>query len=156
MKTINTLIFFLLAFLVSLNSLLLAQEERTEEVTLETAAQQSEKTRGGDENIIEDSFVNDEENLSEAPVERGGEKARGTGFSTKIKVENWTAYTINIYANGAYKTTVAPWSDSYFWQYGSSIKLYGKAPLKNGNYKYWGPQQRNISSYKNFRWKLTY
>ncbi len=157
MKAASIILFSFLVIFLSVNSTVLAQEkERTEEETVETKAKVSEKSRGADENIIQENFVNDEENLPDAPAEKGGEKSRGANFYTKVIVNNWTGYYINIYADGYLKGSVAPWSDGHFWEYGSKVKLYGKAPLKGGKYKFWGPQVHNISNSSTFNWKLTY
>lgn len=149
-------LFFALAFITLVLSSNSYAQVRGNDMSDSTTAVTAEKSRGEDPNVESDKFVNDPDNLPPAPAEKGGEKSRGAGFYTKVIVDNWTGYSVNIYADGKVQGSVAPWSQGYFYEYGSSVKLYGKAYLTDGRYIYWGPSTQNISNAKTYTWKLTY
>jgi hypothetical protein len=85
---------------------------------------------------------------SPAPAAKGGPKSRATACS--FHVDNRTPYYIDIYTNGNYRGTVAPWDDLYgYVEYGAA--LYGRAEFEDGTFLYW----RRSSASCPMTWILT-
>ena len=69
-----------------------------------------------------------------APAAKGGPKSRAT--ACRFHLDNRTPYSIDIYTDGSYRGTAAPWDDLYGWvEYGAD--LYAKAPFIDGTFLYW-------------------
>jgi len=87
----------------------------------------AEKTRGAgpDPNIKVDGPQNSSPvPNTQAPPEKGGEKSRG-GCCWQ-PVDNYTGYWVNIYIDGRFSGTVAPWGYGNAYNCGST--LYATAP----------------------------
>ena len=69
-----------------------------------------------------------------APPAKGGPKSRAS--MCRFHVDNSTPYTIDVYTDGDYRGTAAPWDDLYGWvEYGAT--LYARADFDDGTYLYW-------------------
>lgn len=69
-----------------------------------------------------------------APQAKGGPKSRAAGC--RIHVDNRTALVIDIFVDGEYRGTAAPWDDLYGWVE-SGARLYARADFDDGTYLYW-------------------
>jgi hypothetical protein len=69
-----------------------------------------------------------------------------------VVIDNWTDHNIDIYINGNYRGSIAPWDKRVTWAIPGNNKLYAKAVFRDGSYKYWGP--RNTTTGYNYTWKL--
>ena len=106
-----------------------------------------------DPNIKSNSAVNSEDQKIPAPESKGGPKAKGGGCF--IRVDNRTSLFINIYMNGGFEGTVAPWGDGVFTITSGYAELYGRANFDNGTYDYFGPREYRCTS-GTFTWTLGY
>ena len=113
---------------------------------LYTAKSMDSKAGTKDANIKSDKKVNtaDAKATNLAPAEKGG-KTRGSGGYTVI--DNWTPWSIDIYADGTFKGTVAAWGSGWIYA-GDCPSLYGRADFDDGSYKYWGPQVTCADTWK--------
>lgn len=132
-----------------------AQDYKGGNQTVETKASKS-RGAGEDENIKTDVRVNTKDAADKmlAPFAKGGDKTRAA--NTKVIVENWTPYYVDIYNDGYYQGTIGPWDDSYFWDYGDTIELYGVAKFDDGSQLTWGPHYVDNNLYYSYTWKLSY
>lgn len=148
---IKTLLFLLLTVLTvsSLTSISFAQEDGDKELTIK---EQSSKSRGGeaDENVKQGKPTND----PSMTTERADEKTRAS--NTKIVVQNYTGWYVDVYNDGYYEGTIGPYQDGYFYDFGDVINLYAKAVFDDGTYIYWGPKYVDNDDYYTYTWQLTY
>lgn len=87
----------------------------------------------------------------EAPASKGGAKTRGEAAA--VVIDNRTQLYIDIYLDGNYKGTIAPYGDAYTYVLAGSTKFYARA-LVGGNYVTWGPAFDTVSG--TYTWTLTY
>lgn len=92
-------------------------------------------------------------NIKDKPVME--EKSRGDLYGpnySDVVIDNWTGYYLDIYVNGNYRGTVAPWEKKITWAIPGTNKLYAKAVFDDGSYLYWGPKT-TYTGYQ-YSWKL--
>ena len=83
-------------------------------------------------------------------------KTRGDVYGANysdIIVDNYTGYSIDIYVNGSFRGTIAPYDKKVTWAVPGNTRLYGKATFNDGSYLYWGPNT-TYTGYE-YTWKLT-
>ena len=66
-----------------------------------------------------------------------------------VTIDNWTGYYLDIYIDGSYRGTVAPYDKRVTWAIPGSTKLYAEA---QGTTYYWGPYTFDCSW--EYSWKL--
>jgi len=118
---------------------------------VETKSQKS-RGEGKDEHIKNNSAANDPKSLMEAPPEKGGKKSRGA-YATVV-FDNYTAYKIQIYANGEYLGMVSGYGKGTSYSTPGSAELYGRAEFTDGSTLTWGPQSVSLDAGDTFTWKL--
>lgn len=101
-----------------------------EKKIIETKAKKVETTRG-EHPYIKVAKATDDKNLTAEPKE---EKTRAT--YCKIWLNNFTAYTIDIYVDGEYAGTLPPWIKKYTWAVAGKTQVYSESV---GGTVYWGP-----------------
>ena len=69
-----------------------------------------------------------------------------------VVIDNWTEYYIDVYINGKYRGTVAPWDKRVTWAIPGENTIYAKAVFKDGSYFYWGP--RTTTTGYTYTWEL--
>jgi hypothetical protein len=119
--------------------------------TTETKSQKS-RGEGKDEHIKNNSVANDPKSLMEAPAEKGGKKSRGA-YATVV-FDNYTAYKIQIFANGEYLGMVSAYGKGSSYATPGSAELYGRADFTDGSVLTWGPQAVSLDAGDTFTWKL--
>ena len=67
-----------------------------------------------------------------------------------ITIDNWTGYSIDVYIDGSYKGTIAPYDKRVTWAIPGTVKLYGEA---SGTTLYWGTT--TVDCDYSYTWKLT-
>lgn len=119
-----------------------------------TAETKSQKSRGEgkDEHIKNNSAANDPKSTMEAPPAKGGKKTRGGTAS--VVFDNYTAYKIQIYANGDYLGVISPYGNGTSYATPGSAELYGRADFTDGTVLTWGPQTVSLEAGETFTWKL--
>lgn len=80
---------------------------------------------------------NDKANPTPKPASTRGD-VYGANYSDII-VSNLTGYTIDVYVDGNYRGTIAPYDRRVTWAVPGNTVLYAKAPFSDGSYYYWGP-----------------
>jgi len=90
-------------------------------------------------------------NIKDKPVEKSRGDVYGSNLSD-IVVDNYTGYYIDIYVDGSYRGTLAPWDKKVTWAIPGSTTLYAKAVFDDGSYKYWGPTTAQ-TGYE-YKWNL--
>jgi hypothetical protein len=75
----------------------------------------------------------------------------GSNYSD-IVVDNYTGYSVDIYVDGDYRGTIAPYDKKVTWAVPGNTRLYGKAVFDDGSYLYWGPTV-TYTGYE-YTWKL--
>ena len=84
-------------------------------------------------------------------------KTRGDVYGSSysdIIVNNYTGYSIDIYVDGSFRGTIAPYDKKVTWAVPGNTRLYAKAVFNDGSYTYWGPTV-TYTGYE-YTWKLTY
>jgi hypothetical protein len=69
-------------------------------------------------------------------------KSRGDVYGANysdIVIDNFTGYTIDIYVDGSFRGTIAPYDKKVTWAVPGNTRLYAKAVFNDGSYIYWGP-----------------
>jgi hypothetical protein len=94
--------------------------------------------------------ANDKSKPAAAPKKAMGE-VYGSDYSDVV-IDNWTGYYIDIYVNGNFRGTIAPYDEKVTWAIPGSNTLYGKATFRDGTYYYWGPKS-TVTGYS-YTWKL--
>jgi hypothetical protein len=80
-----------------------------------------------------------------APPQKGGQKTRGA--LCLLTVDNWTPWLIDVYIDGVFEGTVAPWGDGSIFTPDNPV-LYARSGAS-----FWGPTRaRCVNS--TYRWKL--
>lgn len=141
MKKLTTffMIFISANIMISVN----AQDVNKETNVQTSIAKKIEKTRGISPYIKSPKPTNDE-HLTPKPNEK--DKSRGNWC--KIIIDNWTGYTIDVYADDDYAGTVAAWSDFYTWAIEGKTLLYAESV---GGTVYFGPVYVDCNY---FTWRL--
>jgi hypothetical protein len=67
-----------------------------------------------------------------------------------VTIDNWTGYSIDVYIDGSYKGTIAPYDKRVTWAIPGTVKLYGEAA---GTSIYWGTS--TVDCDYSYTWKLT-
>lgn len=83
------------------------------------------------------------------------DKSRGDVYGSDysdVVIDNWTGYYLDIYVNGNYRGTVAPWEKKVTWAIPGTNSLTAKAVFDDGSYMYWGPRT-TYTGYQ-YTWKL--
>ena len=128
---------------------LIAQGAKGKSVETKSAKSRGE---GKDEHIKNNSAVNDPKSTMEAPPAKGGKKTRGA-YATVV-FDNYTAYRIQLYANGDYIGMVAPYGNGTSYATPGSAELYGRADFTDGSTLTWGPYNVTLDAGDTFTWKL--
>jgi len=154
MKNLLSLIIVVVVASFLITTVTNAQTYKGGNQSVETKASKS-RGAGEDENIKSDVKINSKEAANKLPVPfaKGGEKSRASNL--KVVVENWTPYYVDIYNDGYYQGTIGPYDDSYFYDYGDAIELYGVAKFDDGSTLTWGPNYVANDEYYTYTWKLT-
>ncbi len=82
-------------------------------------------------------------------------KSRGDVYGadySDVIIDNWSGYYVDIYVNGNYRGTCAPYDKRVTWAIPGQNTLYAKAVFDDGSYVYWGPQT-TVTGYE-YTWKL--
>ena len=108
-----------------------AQKKDKKEIVVQK--QQLEKSRGDNPNIKEGKPEVDEP--VPAPPSKGGEKSRGT--VCMIDFDNWTGYYVDVYVDGYFKGTLAPWGDGSVTVYSGYTTIYCETA---GKTYYWNAE----------------
>lgn len=90
-------------------------------------------------------------------TEKSESKTRGDVYGpnySDIIIDNYTNFTIDIYVDGNYRGTIAPWDKRTTWAVPGNTKLYAKALFNDGSYYYWGPDVV-VTGYE-YTWELHY
>jgi len=95
---------------------------------------QTGQAGGTDTNIKTARGANAKNAAVPAPEAKGGPKSRAT--VCRIHVDNRTPFVIDIYADGEFRGTAAPWDDLYGWVE-TGARLYARADFDDGTYLYW-------------------
>jgi len=114
--------------------------------TVETVS----KEKKGGEKII-DITVPKGTNVQGKPSSE--DKSKGDVYGSSycdVTIDNWTGYSIDIYIDGAFKGTLAPYDKRVTWAIPGTVKLYGEAA---GTTYYWGT--RSVDCDYSYTWKLT-
>ena len=83
-------------------------------------------------------------------------KTRGDVYGSDysdIIVDNYTGYSIDIYVDGSFRGTIAPYDKKVTWAVPGNTRLYAKATFDDGSYLYWGPNT-TYTGYE-YTWSLT-
>src|SRR5258708_5974349 len=83
-------------------------------------------------------------------------KTRGDVYGSNysdIIIDNYTGYSIDVYVDGSFRGTIAPYDKKVTWAVPGNNRLYGKAVFDDGSYLYWGPDTP-YTGYE-YTWKLT-
>ena len=83
-------------------------------------------------------------------------KTRGDVYGSNysdILVDNYTGYSIDIYVDGSFRGTIAPYDKKVTWAVPGNTRLYAKATFDDGSYLYWGPST-TYTGYE-YTWTLT-
>jgi hypothetical protein len=114
---------------------------------------QKSRGEGKDENIKSKSEANDPKTLPEAPPAKGGNKTRGTTLAI-VTFDNYTAYKIQLFANGEYIGLVPAWGKVYSYATEGNVILYGRADFTSGDVLTWGPTTITLSAGDSYTWNL--
>ena len=83
-------------------------------------------------------------------------KTRGDVYGASysdIVIDNYTGYSVDIYVDGSFRGTIAPYDKKVTWAVPGNTRLYGKATFDDGSYLYWGPYT-TYTGYE-YTWQLT-
>jgi hypothetical protein len=83
-------------------------------------------------------------------------KTRGDVYGANysdILIDNYTGYSIDIYVDGSFRGTIAPYDKKVTWAVPGNTRLYGKANFDDGSYLHWGPTV-TYTGYE-YTWSLT-
>lgn len=83
------------------------------------------------------------------------DKSRGEVYGpdySDIIVDNFTRYYIDVYVDGSFRMTLAPYAKRTTWAVPGKTKLYAKATFTDGSYSYWGPTT-TTTGYE-YKWNL--
>jgi hypothetical protein len=114
-------------------------------------------TAGADANIKSENRTNAPDAASKypAPADKGGTKTRGGGwYECGVHVDNHSPYYVQIFVDGDYSGTVAPWGDYYAHTGSGATSLYGRALFDDGSVYTWGPQAVRCPANGWFLWQL--
>ena len=118
-------------------------------------ANKMEAGRGGeaDPNIKDESTVNSQNQDFPAPKEKSGGTTRGAQGVCTVILDNQTKWRIQIYVDGTYRGTMAPFGDSTSYTGAGLTRVYARAVFDDGSSLSWGPQDYTCYSgqYINFR-----
>ena len=81
------------------------------------------------------------------------DKSRGDVYGSSycdVTIDNWTGYSIDIYIDGSYRGTIAPYDKRVTWAIPGTTKLYAES---TGTTYYWGPYTFGCDY--SYTWKLT-
>ncbi len=113
-----------------------------------TVTTKAAKSRGEldapDENIKHGRALNDPYNVIPAPAAKGGEQTRES--ACRIHVDNRTPWSIDIYTDGGFRGTIAPWDDMYGNVGCGNTTFYGRAVFKGDVVQTWGPTVSYVDS----------
>jgi hypothetical protein len=118
---------------------------------LETAPQSATEA-DIEENVLDASALNDADDATIAPQDKGGPATRQAP-GCKIVVDNWTPWKIQIFVNGVHRGMVSSWGDASGRFQGRQHVLYGLARFTDGSTKSWGPSSVTCAS--KYTWMLT-
>lgn len=104
--------------------------QNLEKKVIDTKAKKVEITRG-EHPFIKVAKATDDKNLTTEPTD---ELSR-TSYC-KVWLDNYTAYTIDIYIDGEFAGTLAPWKKQYTWAVAGKTHFYAESI---GKTSYWGP-----------------
>lgn len=88
----------------------------------------------------------------ELPPQKGGPKTRGS--MCYVRIDNRTAWYIDIYLNDHYVGTVAPGGDLYGWEPGVWTTCYGVAHFTNAPDLTWTIGPDDLTAFGNFTFHL--
>lgn len=90
-------------------------------------------------------------NNADAPAAPNRGDNYGASMSDII-VDNYTGWYIDIYVDGEFRGTLAPWDKRVTWAIPGATTLYAKATFDDGSYRYWGPTSAE-TGYQ-YQWNL--
>jgi hypothetical protein len=121
----------LLAFLFVQNSTFGQQKSHKKKQTIETKALSAPS-----DEVTSLIRPGNEKNPKPQAKTRGD--VYGSNYSDII-VDNYTGYSIDIYVDGSFRGTIAPYDKKVTWAVPGNTRLYAKAVFNDGSYIYWGP-----------------
>jgi hypothetical protein len=137
--------------LSSSGALLQAQGTTKQGKVVSTAAVKGRgAASGADENIKTPRAANDMASKMPAPPTKGGAAARGS--TCVVHGDNRTGLYIDFYLDGAFRGTVGPWGDGYWYVGCGATRLYARADYTDGTYSYWGPTMADVDG--TFTWRV--
>lgn len=117
------------------------KETRKLQEGLQLKGQRKAGARGEekDPNIKQELGDIDLTKTPEAPPEKGGNK-RGNQAACEVIIDNYTGWYVQVYVDGSYRGTVAPWGDATYYTTAGETVVYARTPtLSDGSFIYWGP-----------------
>ncbi len=141
-----------LAVIALAGAVAFAAEKKAKEVVVEAKAQKP-RGEGADANVKSGPGKNDPTKKVPAPAAKGGEKKRGGACG--VIADNYTPWIIQVYIDGDYQGTVAPWGDLDLLAIaGWPTNAYARADFTDGSTITWGPKIFNCEAESVYRWKL--
>lgn len=99
-----------------------------------------EGERGEDQNVKDDSLLNNQNADFPAPKEKAGEaNERGATGVCKVVLDNRTKWKIQIYVDGSFRGVMAPYGDSTAYTGAGPTRVYARAQFDDGSALNWGP-----------------
>jgi hypothetical protein len=141
-----SIIFLSAIFIVCLYSTPVNAQTRDTTITTKSAMNPSGTK---DTNVKKPMPVNNPKNF-------GKKETKSRSATTYFTVNNNTDWYVYIYVSGTYYTTVYAYGSITFSTYGDITSIYGKAPMSDGSYYYWGPASINNNYNYTYTWNLNY
>lgn len=93
-----------------------------------------------DPNIKEGEMANDMNAPGSMPTAKGGGKSKGAAYDCEVRLDNWSAWNVKIYINGAYRGYLSAGGESTLYYTPGQTTVYARADFTDGTYYYWGPK----------------
>jgi hypothetical protein len=135
----------LFAFMLVTNSVSAQQKSGKKKKTIETKAISTPSNE-----VAALKKPANEKNPKPEKKTRGG--VYGSDYSDII-IDNYTGYSIDIYVDGSFRGTIAPYDKKVTWAVPGNTRLYGKTTFDDGSYLHWGPST-TYTGYE-YTWQLT-
>ena len=71
---------------------------------------------------------------------------------TDVRVDNATPWHLHLYVNGAYQSTLGPWSHVDMPYTTGNVVLYSRVVFDNGTFSAWGPRHVYLHDGQLFSW----
>ena len=112
-------------------------------------------SKGGDTdpNIKEGEAANNMEAPGTLPTAKGG-KSKGAAYDCEVQLDNWSAWIVKIYINGAYRGYLSAGAESTLYYTPGQTTIYARADFTDGTYYYWGPKTYNCGANQYIYFKM--